>query len=121
MQKQPATIAVPDAQARVAVASLVRETRAAAEIGSIADFPAAEHDRDIARPRIVWYSFHWSFPAWRSEGSRTRCDSRLAAGPTHCIVKTEYRRPGRSRRTRRLRQAAVLPHAAAQAAAAGRL
>ena len=58
VQEQPATIAVPDAQARVAVASLVRETRAAAEIGAIADFPAAEHDRDIARPRIVWYSFH---------------------------------------------------------------
>ena len=63
MQEQAATIAVPDAQARVAVASLVRETRAAAEIGAIADIPAAEHDRDIARPRIVWYSFHRSFPA----------------------------------------------------------
>jgi hypothetical protein len=58
VQQETAVIAVRDGKGRVTVASPVRETRAAAEIGAVADFPAAERDRDIARPRIVWYSFH---------------------------------------------------------------
>ena len=56
------TIAVSDAQARVAVASLVRKTRAAAEVGAIADFPAAEHDRDIARPENCLVLFSLIIP-----------------------------------------------------------
>jgi hypothetical protein len=93
-----------------------------AKVFAVADFSAAERDRNIACLRIVWYSFHWSFPAWRSEGSRTRCDSHLAAGPiTLGIFRTEYHRPGRSRRIRQLRQVEELPRVAAQAAGAGRL
>jgi hypothetical protein len=58
MQQQSAVVAVSDGQAWIEVATPVDRTGTMAEVTAVADFPAAERERDIARPGIVWYSRH---------------------------------------------------------------